>query len=220
MSKDNKKKKKRDEEFKSILDILDPHTKQKFESDLAHIFEDMEQDNDLGAAVDKLIDECYELTEIQSKLILLIKEHLKKNRKVDHKDLEGVDADEKKIARDLEELCRKLLHDIDQDLDPDLGRVSHKDRIHILDLEAKKSLKRIMKNFAIYEIYKVMNPKRIAGETAKDNYRHNLIEGGEKLASKYEGGKPADLKKYGSVEVAQLKKQVDDFKKGGGGIGR
>ena len=41
-----------------------------------------------------------------------------------------------------------------------------------------------MKNFAVYEVYKVMNPKRIAGETAKDNYKHNLIEGGEKLSFK------------------------------------
>jgi hypothetical protein len=217
MSKNNEK---RDKEFESILDILDPHVKQKFESDLAHIFEEMEHDNDLGAAVDKLIEECYELTEIQSKLILLIQEYLKKNKKIDHKSLKGVDADEKKIARDVEELCLKLLRNIDQELDPDLGRISRKDRINILDLEAKKSIRRIMKNFVIYEIYKVMNPKRIAGETAKDNYRHNLMEGGEKLASKYEGGKQDDLKKYGSLEVAQLKRQAADFKKGGGKMER
>ena len=77
-----------------------------------------------------------------------------------------------------------------------------------------------MKNFAVYEIYKVINPKRIAGETAKDNYKHNLIEGGVALASKYEGGKASDLKRYGSVEVDRLKRQVTSFKKGGGGMDR
>ena len=81
MSEVDDKKKKRDEEFESILDIIDPHVKNKFESELAHIFEDMEKDDDLGAAVDKLIDECSELTELQSKLILLIQEHLKKRKK-------------------------------------------------------------------------------------------------------------------------------------------
>ncbi len=214
------KKKKSDEEFQSILDVIDPHVKQKFESELAHIFEDMEKDDDLGAAVDQLIDECHELTEVQSKLILLIKEHLKKKKQIDPEELGGVDADEQKIARDAEELCRKFLQELDEELDPTLGRVSRKDRTHILNLEAKKNLKRIMKNFAVYEVYKVMNPKRIAGETAKDNYKHNLIEGGVKLASKYEGGKESDLKKYGSLEVAQLKRQVADFKKGGGGMDR
>ena len=73
MSEVDDKKKKRDEEFESILDIIDPHIKNKFESELSHIFEDMEKDDDLGAAVDKLIDECSELTELQSKLILFIR---------------------------------------------------------------------------------------------------------------------------------------------------
>ena len=220
MSDDGSKKKKSDEAFANILDILDPHIKQKFESELAHLFEDMEKDDDLGAAVEKLIDECYEITEIQSKLILLIKEHLKKKRKNSIQGVEGADADEAKIARDAEELCRKLLQEIDKELDPTLGRISHKDRAHILNLESKKYLKRVMKNFAVYEIYKVINPKRIAGETAKDNYKHNLIEGGVALASKYEGGKASDLKRYGSVEVDRLKRQVTSFKKGGGGMDR
>lgn len=215
------KKKKSDEEFNNILDIIDPHVKKKFESELAHIFEDMEKDDDLGAAVDKLIDDCTELTELQSKLILLIQEHLnKKKKELDPKTAKGVDADEEKIARDAEELCRKLLKEVDEELDPTLGRISRKDRAHILNLEAKKNIKRIMKNFAVYEVYKVMNPKRIAGETAKDNYKHNLIEGGEKLASRYEGGKKSDLKRYSSVEVEQLKRQVAAFKKGGGGMDR
>lgn len=215
------KRKESDEEFENILDVLDPHIKNKFESELAHIFEDMEKDNDLGAAVEQLIDECDELTELQSKLILLIQEHLKKKKKaLDPKKVAGVDADEEKIARDTEELSRKLLQEVDKELDLTLGRISRKDRMHILNLEAKKNIKRIMKNFAVYEVYKVMNPKRIAGETAKDNYKHNLIEGGEKLASKYEGGRESDLKRYGSVEVARLKRQVAAFKKGGGGMDR
>jgi hypothetical protein len=218
MSDDGNKKKKSDEEFENILDILDPHIKEKFESELAHVFEEMEKDDDLGSAVEKLIDECHEMEEIQSKLILLIKEHLKKKRKNSVEGVKGADADEEKIARDAEELCRKLLQQIDQELDPSLGRISHKDRAHMLNLESKKFLKRVMKNFAVYQVYKVMNPKRIAGETAKDNYVHNLIEGGVSLASKHEGGRPSDLKKYGAAEVGRLKRQASDFKKGGSGM--
>ena len=130
MSEVDDKKKKRDEEFESILDIIAPRVKNKFESELAHIFEDMEKDDDLGAAVDKLIDECTELTELQSKLILLIQEHLKKRKKeLDPKKAEGVDADEEKIARDAEELCRKLLMEVDEELDPTYSGLKNQDKI-------------------------------------------------------------------------------------------
>jgi len=220
MSDDASEKKKSDEEFKDVLDILDPYTKQKFESELVHLFEEMEKDDDLGTAVEKLIDECHEVEEVQGKLIFLIKEHLKKKRKNSVQGVKEIDADEEKIARDAEELCQKLWQKIDQELNAESGEISHKGKANILNLESKKFLKRIMKSFVVYEVYKVMNPKRIAGETAKDNYKHNLIEGGASLASKYEGGKAADLKKYGSVEMNRLKRQVTNFKKGDGGVSR
>ena len=41
----------------------------------------MEKDDNLSVAADKLIEECSELTELQSKLILLIQEHLKQQKK-------------------------------------------------------------------------------------------------------------------------------------------
>lgn len=221
MSSTDDKRKKSEEEFENILDILEPHRKSKFESELANIFEDMKESDDLGAAIELMIAECNEVTEIQSKLVLLIQEHLKNKKKMlSPEKLAKIEADEKKIVRDIEELCRKLLKKIDIELDPSLGQISSKDRAHILNLESKKNIKRLIKNFAVYEVYKIMNPKRIAGETAKENYVNNLIEYGENIASKYEGGKESDLKRYGSVEVARLKRQVAAFKKGGGGIGR
>ena len=58
-----------------------------------------------------------------------------------------------------------------------------------------------------------MNPKRIAGETKKDNYKHNLGKGGVKLAGKYEGGKAEDLKIYGKEEVKKIKTEVATTKK-------
>lgn len=221
MSRTDDKRKKSEEEFENILDILEPHRKSKFESELADIFEDMKKSGDLGAAIELMIAECNELTEIQSKLVLLIQEHLKNKKKMlSPEKLAKIEADEKRIVRDIEELSRKLLKKIDIELDPSLGEISRKDRAHILNLEAKNNIKRLIKNFAIYEVYKIMNPKRIAGETAKENYVHNLIEYGENVASKYEGGRESDLKRYGPAEVARLKRQAATFKKGGGGIGR
>lgn len=81
MSSTDDKRKKSEEEFENILDILEPHRKSKFESELANIFEDMKESDDLGAAIELMIAECNEVTEIQSKLVLLIQEHLKNKKK-------------------------------------------------------------------------------------------------------------------------------------------
>ena len=88
----------------------------------------------------------------------------------------------------------------------------------VLDAKAKASVKKIIKEFAIYEVYKVMNPRRIAGETKKDNYAHNMMMGGQKRASKYEGGKESDLKSYGEAEVRRIEQASKTFQKGGRGI--
>lgn len=200
-----------------ILNGLDPYLKKKYESELAHIFEDLEKDDDLGAAVDQIFEETNDLDEIQSKLILVIKEHLKIAKKNGKKTKGGVDADVSKVSKDITEFCLTIMQDLDEELDPTLGKVSRKDRAHLLNVEAKKNIKRIMKNFVVYEVYKVMNPKRIAGETVKENYQNNLIEGGQKLAEKYEGGKESDLKSYGSVEVSRMQQQATAFRRGGGG---
>jgi hypothetical protein len=204
------------EEGQNILDDIDPNLRKKFESELSHIFEDLEEDQDLGKAVEQIFDETNDLNEIQTKIILLIKEHLEIEKKLDLEKNQDIDADEEKIARDVTELCRKMMQDLDEEIDPTLGKISKKDRAHMLNLEAKKNIKKIMKNFAVYEVYKIMNPKRIAGETAKDNYKHNLMRGGQKLAGKYEGGKAADLQKYGPEEVNRIQKHVMEAKKGGG----
>ena len=100
----------RDEEFHNILDILEPHRKSKFESELVNVFEGMKESDDLGAAIELMIVECSGLTEIQSKLVPLIQEYLKnKKRMLSPEKLAKVEADEKRIIRDIEDLSRKLL---------------------------------------------------------------------------------------------------------------
>jgi hypothetical protein len=57
-----------------------------------------------------------------------------------------------------------------------------------LDSKSLKHIKDIIKRFAIYEIYKMINPRRIAGETAKDNFISNVFLYGLKVAMRYDGG--------------------------------
>jgi hypothetical protein len=45
-----------------------------------------------------------------------------------------------------------------------------------------------------------------------------MMIGGEKRASKYEGGKESDLKSYGEAEVRRIERASKTFQKGGGGL--
>tara|TARA_B110000503_G_C7164519_1_gene421244 strand:- start:10 stop:654 length:645 start_codon:yes stop_codon:yes gene_type:complete len=201
----------------SVLDELDSSLKNKYESEFAHIFEELEKNNNLGKAVDQIFNETNDLNKIQSKLLLIIKKHLKVSKK-NVKKRRDADIDKDKIAKDITEFCSVVMQNLDTE--PKIGKLSAKDRTCMLKIEVKKNLNKILKNFVVYEIYKIMNPKRIAGETAKENYRNNLIEGGQKLAEKYEGGKEADLKSYGSAKVSKIQQQAAAFRRGDGKNGQ
>ena len=196
----------------AAIEEVTASAKVKPKSDLENLFE---QDEDLGKAVEKIFDETTDLNEIQTKIILLLKAYLKTKKKSGI-DVSKIEDLEKKITEDITNFIGKFTKTIEEDIDPNIGTVSKKDRANLLNIEARKNIKRIMKNFVVYEIYKVMNPKRIAGETKEDNYRKNLIQGGEQLASRYEGGKESDLKEYGAAKVERIKHEALSMSKGGG----
>ena len=52
---------------------------EKYESEMAEILEELKKDANVGKAIDRIIEEADELGEMQSKLILLIKQHLAKS---------------------------------------------------------------------------------------------------------------------------------------------
>ena len=200
-----------------VIEKLSASAKVKPESELENLFEEIGQDEDLGKAIEKIFDEITDLNEIQVKIILLIRNYLKAKKKSGI-DVNKIDELEKKITEDMSKFAGKFNRVVEEEIDPNLGTVK-KGKESILNIEAKKNLKRIMKNFAVYEVYKIMNPKRIAGETKEDNYRKNLMQGGEQLASRYEGGKESDLKQYGEAKVERIKHQALSMSKSGG-IGR
>lgn len=76
-------------------------------------------------------------------------------------------------------------------------------------------IKKNLEKFMVYEIYKILNPRKIAGETRLDNFINNMITGGLKRASKYEGGKAKDLRKYSPSLIKKLNKQHSKFNKKG-----
>ena len=196
------------------LEPLNEQIQDKFKSELAHIFEAMAENDDIAEAVESLIDQSSDIVEIQSKLLLLIKEYVKNKSSLDKEKNQDLILNEKSILDDIYKLSNKLLQDIHNE--NNLDQVGIKNKTDILTAKSKENCKKILKIFAIYQVYKVMNPNRIAGETAKDNFKNNLLRGGEKFAAKYEGGKDSDKKKYGSPELSKIRKQIVNFKKNNG----
>ena len=218
---------------KEVDEIIDQLNAGKYESEMASIFEDLKKDDNLMAAVDKVFEETEDLEEIQCKIILLIQEHAKHITPDDLTPGE-MGIDHAKIAKDIAKLTRDISEEkfkkrhldedkefdgdgeFDGDRDLEGVKIDKKDKHHTLSGKAKKDFKKMLKNFAVYAVYKVMNPKRIAGETKKDNYKHNMYMGGEKLASKHTGGRKEEVSGYSNKFVKGVKSGAKAFKKGGG----
>lgn len=191
---------------------------EKYESEMVEILEELKKDENVGKAIDRIIEEAADLGEMQSKLILLIKKHLaKRELKTDKLTGKKIKFNDEEVEQDISKFTRNLIKRY-EGADPDIDANNSIDDKYLLDAKAKASVKKIIKEFAIYEVYKVMNPRRIAGETKKDNYAHNMMMGGQKRASKYEGGKESDLKSYGEAEVRRIEQASKTFQKGGGGL--
>ena len=175
--------------------------------DVDSLIDEIKKDDNFGKAIEAIFASKEDPNIIKDKITLLIQQYLK-TKHIDKTEKEIAEI-EKRIEEKISKIAKKFIHRLAQENNIDID-TQNKDPNQI---KAEKDYKRIVTGFVVYEIYKAMNPKRIAGETKKDNYKNNLSKGGEKLASKYEGGKAPDLKKYGENEVKNIKNQVKEFKK-------
>lgn len=160
------------------------------------IIEALEQDEELNQGIQDLVSSMYEenldLSALQSKFLLLIKAALARlNNGGTSRAIEQIlKKQEKELTEQLSlishhvmmkysDIARKKMDGID----------GPEDNLDYMQAAAIKHTKQIMKSFAIYEIYKMQNPRRIAGETRRDNFVNNFIVGGIRHAMKYAGGK-------------------------------
>ena len=175
---------------------------------LTTLSKNKEAQDDLVQSIDRIFAQSNDIDYLRKTLLKEINDHAKKAQER-HKQTNKT-TDQKTAIPSEEELSQNIEKFIDDLIEiHGLTKIKH---FNISNINSKKNLKKLIKNFAIYEIYKIMNPKRIAGETKKMNYVNNLIYGGKKLAQKYEGGKASDLKKYGEKEIQKIDKSVKKFK--------
>ncbi|WP_341763848.1 DUF5394 family protein [Candidatus Tisiphia endosymbiont of Beris chalybata] len=187
------------------------------------IFNALNNDDSFTQEIEQILaclsEQTLDLTKLQALVILIIKKYLGKFNIKKLKELDPK-ADEKLIANNIAEVSRYLIFQRSLLIqEATRGLLKPKDNLYVINDKILKDTKRIIKNFAVYQIYKFMNPKRIAGETKKENFAYNFIKGGLDYAKKYEGGSKSDLKKYPIKFIKQLEKAHQNFKGGGRTIG-
>lgn len=159
-----------------------------------------------------LNEQTLDLTKVQTQIILLIKKYLSK---LNDKKL-GIKIDEQVVNKNVAEVSSYLMQQRSQlAKEANKGLIKSKDNLQNINSKSREDIKRIVKNFALYQVYKFMNPKRIAGETKEENFAHNMIRGGMELASKYEGGSKSDIKSYEPEFIKKLEKAHQQYKSGG-----
>lgn len=180
----------------------------KYEAALAGIAEELQKDPNVGKAIDHIIEASDDIDEIQSKLIILLKKYLDSTKIVTNKTTgEKIKFNDEESAHNIAKFTRQLIKK-NAEIDPDIAENDNNDGRYSVSKKTKMAIKKALKEFTVYEIYKAMNPKRIAGETKKDNYAHNMMIGGKKRASRYEGGSEADLKSYGKDQIKRIERSI------------
>ncbi|AJQ51395.1 MAG: DUF5394 family protein [Rickettsia conorii subsp. raoultii] len=183
--------------------------------EVEEIFEELSQNEEFEYEMERMLailnEQTMDLTQLQSRIILLIRKYLGKTKNLKLK------MDEKLINKNVAEVSNYLMHQHSKIVrDANKNLANPKDKLQGLTKQARIDLKRLLKSFAVYQIYMFMNPKRIAGETKLMNFAYNMIRGGMKLAKKYEGGKEKDIKSYSPRLIKKLEKAHAGFKKSGG----
>ncbi|WP_250311036.1 DUF5394 family protein [Rickettsia endosymbiont of Oedothorax gibbosus] len=159
-----------------------------------------------------LNEQTMELTKLQTQIIILIQKYLGKlnNKKLNLK------VDEQLISKNVTEVSSYLMQQHSQLVkESNRGLIKSKDNLHGISRQSRLEARRLVKNFALYQVYKFMNPKKIAGETKKENFAYNMIKGGMDLATQYEGGAKSDIKSYSPEFLKKLNKAHQNFKSGG-----
>ena len=219
----NKDKRKLDDKINSIVNKVIAASETTMSTN--QMIEELGKNDSFDQEIEQILanfnEQTMDLTKLQTQIIIFIKRYLGEKRFSKSALSNDIKIDEKLIAENIAEASEYLIHqraEIIKLANKDLSR--SKDNYHGISSKSRADFKKIIKNFAVYEIYKVMNPKRIAGETRKENFAHNVIERGLETAKHYAGGTKHEIEKYSPKFVQKLENAHSKFKRGGSVIER
>lgn len=190
------------------------------EEDVELLIEELEDNPEIKEQIDELLSsiDAGELTEIQSRLLLLLQKFSGKLRdkfKEKEKFEELFKSPDGKLQKTLRELSMYLMsQNVVLKRSMSKNAKKGKDKLESMSKKMLQKFKKMVKKFAVYEIYKAMNPNRIAGETHKENFVSNYIVGGMKRAEKYKS-KDVNISKN---KMKQLAKAHKKYKQTGMGM--
>lgn len=201
------------------LDCNNLASEDGMDKDLKELIEAFVNDETMDGQIDSLFDEIQQngivdFTKDKGKILLLLQAYLSRTTGLD-------EAKARKLLKGREHAINKHLVDLEHyfhnhNLSQSEGKglfSKIKSKFSGISVQAKKDFKDMIKRFAVYEVYQVMNPRRIAGETKVSNFVHNMILGGLKRASKYTGGKAGDLMRYDKNFILKLQKLHNQLSK-------
>ena len=194
----------------------------KAQEDLDSMLKFFEQDKDFSEQLLVILEEAedLDLTKVQSKIILLLQ---KFSTKYSDKLLGKFKFDEdylSSVRANIRDLSYELMQKSSKAISCEFGDMpTNPERLYSLNKDMSLRVKKLMKQFAIYEMYKAINPNRIAGESKLDNFISNAILRGVKSAKSYAGSKfvlkNKEIRKYVSNERQKIIKDKNNK-----GIGR
>lgn len=209
-------------------DFVPENLEEEPDEDIKKILEYLENDPEFSKKLDDLVLQIGksggDLSKLHSQIILLLENAMKKVvvKNYIKRLLEKLDGNAESIKVKINKLGlyliknrTKYLQDFDmKDLaDPEMSKL-------FLDSVVAKNLRNIMLRFMIYEAYKILNPRRIAGVTREQNYISNYIVRGARVADKYDKDMTKHLAKSNPKLLKNLAKKRKKFKKGEIGSGK
>jgi len=175
--------------------------------------EGAEFQKDLDMIMEKIHEVNFDLSKIQGEVVALIKNSLgKMSFKDEVKELlKAFEENEGALESAIGEMAIEIM--MDRSMGVYAGAKNLKE---FLESEASKLLRKTMRRFIVYEIYKMLSPRRIAGKTKLENFIANFILRGEKAARRFEGGSDEDIRRYGAVLLKKLRMLRSRYLKSGG----
>lgn len=152
------------------------------------------------------------LVNLKSELIILIKKYLQNC--FDDKKFSKISEMEmikyiRKFSMMIIAKNKKLQKSFEENKDVDAS-INMEDMDHeYMDGDYLKNFRKIVRNFIVYEIYKLINPRRLAGETKEQNMVDNIVMYGVKRAAKFE--RKDGLSKLDPELVKELEKKYKIF---------
>lgn len=196
------------------------------DQNLQEFMQEIDKDQDFNAAIEKILAKLngIDMTMLQAEIIILLKRCIKLYRSKGKRKLE-------EISKSGDDYLLEQAHKISSYLmtkkstsilraNVGLGLNSKSDRYQYnLDKKAERDFKDTLRRLATYEVYKIMNPRRLAGETKLENFVNNIITSGIKFAEEYES--KSDVQHYhatASKLIKEAEKKHKQFKGSGGRV--